>query len=168
MTLKQICIYDMVLSKKRGEQLVISRVYFILVLGAARCSLPKVLLIKFCSGLFLSFGRHLDQICTVCIGLKKMVHHRTYVKWISYGYGCSYHDTYQTFTLYKFRKIAAATHREALMVSTAILTSFQDVKKWLWTVLIAKICIRLKIRMRTSIFQNSNENIVRNLPWKFL
>ena len=132
------------------------------------CSLPKVLLTKFCGGLFLSFGWHPTQICTVCIGLIKMVHHRTYVKWISYGYGCSYHDTYQTFTLYKFREIAAATHREALMVSTAILTSFQDVKKWLWTVLIAKICIRLKIRMRTSIFQNSNENIVRNLPWKFL
>ena len=122
-TFMQICIYDLVLSKKRWEQLVISRVYFILVLGAARCSLPKVLLIKFCGGLFLSFGWHLDQICTVCIGLIKMVHHRTYVKWISYGYGCSYHDTYQTFTLYKFREIAAATHREALMVSTAILTN---------------------------------------------
>ena len=112
----QICIYDVVLSKKRGEQLVILRVYFILVLGAARCSLPKVLLIKFCGGLFLSFGSNPAQICTVCIGLIKMVHHRTYMKY-SYGYGCSYHET-----LCKFREIAAATHREALMVSIAILT----------------------------------------------
>ena len=137
-------------------------VYFMLVLGAARGSLPKVLLIKFCGGLFLWFRWHPTQIYSVCIGLIKMVHHRTYMKWISHGYGCSYHDT-----LCKFREIAAATHREALMVSTAILTSFQDVKKWLWTVLIAKICIRLKIRMRTSIFQNSNKNIARNLPWNF-
>ena len=54
-------------------------VYFMLVLGAARGSLPKVLLIKYCCGLFLSYGRHSAQIFTLRIGQIKMVHNRTYI-----------------------------------------------------------------------------------------
>ena len=95
----QICIYDVVLSKRAVGNF--SRLFHSC---AWSCSLPKVLLIKFCGGLLLSFVWHPAQICTVCIGLIKRVHRRTYMRY-SYGYGCSYHET-----LCKFREIAAATH----------------------------------------------------------
>ena len=71
----------------------------------------------------MGFFYRLAQIYSVCIGLIKMIHPRTYMKWFSYGYGCSHHET-----LSKFREIAAATHREALMVSIAILSWAQPPK----------------------------------------
>ena len=51
----------------------------LLVLGAAR---SKVHLIKYFGELFLPYGWSSVEICTVCIGIIKMVHHRTYEKWV--------------------------------------------------------------------------------------